>query len=173
MKPATLLRLYPRAWRERYGDEFLAMLDGRRLTARESLDIVGSCVSEWSRRPVVGPTVAAMGAGVIAELVGRFLRGAAFPPPFVILALIVALVLMGIGYILWRLNEWLFERSPHTGRRVTRAGLALALIAGVTSVWTESRPAVAWVVVTNPAFFWTWIIWSARLRSTRQPLSVD
>jgi hypothetical protein len=173
MTPRSLLRLYPRAWRERYGDEFLAMLDGRRLTAREALDIVGSSVGEWSRRPVVGPIVAATGAGMIAELVGRLLRGVASPPPFAILSLIVVFVAIGIGYILWRLNEWLFERSPHTGRRVTRAGLALALIAGATSVWTESRPTVAWVVVTNPAFFWTLIIWSARLRSTRRPQSVD
>lgn len=27
MKPATLLRLYPRAWRERYGEEFVALIE--------------------------------------------------------------------------------------------------------------------------------------------------
>ena len=48
MKPADpdaakLLRWYPRAWRERYGEEFLAMvedsLDGRRPTWRLRLGV--------------------------------------------------------------------------------------------------------------------------------------
>lgn len=175
MKPESLLRLYPRAWRERYGAEFLAMLEGRLLTARESLDIACSCVAEWSRRPVAGPTVVATGAAVVAEAVGRLLRGFAAEPPAVIMPVIIVLAIIGIGYLLWRSNEWLFERQPYTGRRQVRVGLALALIAGIISAWTGSthRPTVAWFVRPNAAFFWVWILWSARLRSTQRPLDVD
>lgn len=35
-----LLRLYPRAWRDRYGDEFEALLDQRSLRFRDGIDIV-------------------------------------------------------------------------------------------------------------------------------------
>ncbi len=35
-----LLRLYPRAWRDRYGDEFEALLDQRSLRLRDGVDIV-------------------------------------------------------------------------------------------------------------------------------------
>jgi hypothetical protein len=39
MNARGLLRLYPRAWRDRYGDEFLALLDDRALGITEIADI--------------------------------------------------------------------------------------------------------------------------------------
>jgi hypothetical protein len=36
----SLLRLYPRAWRERYGDEFAELLEARPPSLRDQLDIV-------------------------------------------------------------------------------------------------------------------------------------
>lgn len=174
MKPATLLRLYPRAWRERYAEEFLAMLGGRRLTTRDSLDIAQSGVSEWSRRPLAGPALVATCAAVTAEVFGHLLRRFAVFPPGLVTPFSVVLVVIGIGYLLWRLNEWLFERSPHAGRRHVQVGLALSLIAGVISVWTGSahRPIAALVVLTNPAFFWASIIWSAHVRPPQPPLDL-
>jgi hypothetical protein len=53
---AGLLRWYPRAWRERYGDEFLAMvedtLDGRRLGWRMHLGVIWAGLRERGRRAV-------------------------------------------------------------------------------------------------------------------------
>jgi hypothetical protein len=50
MKPARLLRWYPRAWRERYGEELLALiqdtLDDGRPTWRLRLGVIGSGLSE-------------------------------------------------------------------------------------------------------------------------------
>jgi len=40
MKSDNLLRLYPRAWRERYGEEFLALLDDRPLSLKHVFDVV-------------------------------------------------------------------------------------------------------------------------------------
>ena len=46
-----LVRLYPRAWRHRYEDEFLALLEQQPLTYWDSLDIIrGALDSHWSAR---------------------------------------------------------------------------------------------------------------------------
>ena len=45
-----LVRLYPRAWRERYEDEFIAFLDARgNLTWSDAIDILGAVGREWGR----------------------------------------------------------------------------------------------------------------------------
>jgi hypothetical protein len=52
--PAKLLRWYPRVWRERYGEEFLAMvedsLDGRRPGWRLRLSVVWAGLRERGHR---------------------------------------------------------------------------------------------------------------------------
>lgn len=45
----ALLRLYPRAWRERYGDEFLALIVDGGLTWREVVDVIGAAGVERIR----------------------------------------------------------------------------------------------------------------------------
>lgn len=40
MRPRALLRLYPRAWRERYGDEFVDACGDRSLSFQQAIDIV-------------------------------------------------------------------------------------------------------------------------------------
>jgi hypothetical protein len=44
MKPETLLRLYPRAWRERYREEVLAMFGGAPLSLRQSIDLFAGAI---------------------------------------------------------------------------------------------------------------------------------
>lgn len=44
MSPQSLLRLYPRAWRERYADEFLDACGDRSLSFQQVLDIVGGAI---------------------------------------------------------------------------------------------------------------------------------
>lgn len=44
MLDRLLLRCYPRAWRERYGVEFLAVLEQRPVGLRELLDVVGAAL---------------------------------------------------------------------------------------------------------------------------------
>lgn len=167
MKPSSLLRLYPRAWRQRYGDEFLAMSEHRALTTRESLDVVRAVVVEWTRRPVAGPSIVACACGVAASAIGRLLRAVAVPPSQIVTGVAVFFAIFALGYILWRSNEWLFERTPHTGRRALQIGLALAIAAGIFGAWTESTHmrSVIWWLRPNAAFFWAGILWSARLQS--------
>lgn len=44
MTPASLLRLYPRAWRERYGEEFLEACGAAPLGAQQILDMIGGAI---------------------------------------------------------------------------------------------------------------------------------
>jgi len=171
MKSATLLRLYPRAWRERYGDEFLALTGAGSLGLCDTADILRACLVEWSRTRVVGPTLVAILASGVAEGVGRGLRWLQVRPPEAVSRLAMLLAITAVGYLLWRSNEWLFERSPVAGRRHVQVGLALAVVAGVINVWTAS-PSGHGIIgkmwpIGNPAFFWAWILWSARRLSVR------
>jgi len=42
-----LLRLYPRAWRERYGDEFLAVVGESGMGVQQTIDIVSGAIDAW------------------------------------------------------------------------------------------------------------------------------
>jgi hypothetical protein len=44
MKANRLLRLYPRAWRDRYGDEFLALIGDRPLPVAQIIDIISGAI---------------------------------------------------------------------------------------------------------------------------------
>jgi hypothetical protein len=108
-----LLRLYPRAWRARYGEEFLAMLGSNRLRPTQVIDIVRGAIdarlSMDARRalcatPRAGVTVrdGLIGAGIMLAASFLFatlmvvatrngwagmshaLKDMAFPVPFVI-----------------------------------------------------------------------------------------
>ena len=50
------LRLYPRAWRERYGEEFLATVGYERLHPQQIVDIVSGAVDAWFSADVRGVT---------------------------------------------------------------------------------------------------------------------
>jgi hypothetical protein len=47
MTAVSLLRLYPRAWRERYGDEFVATIGDGALHLQQIIDIVAGAVDAW------------------------------------------------------------------------------------------------------------------------------
>jgi hypothetical protein len=58
MLGAGLLRLYPPAWRERYGEEFLAMVGPGALRAQQVLNIVSGAIDAWLSADVRRATVA-------------------------------------------------------------------------------------------------------------------
>ena len=43
----AIVRLYPRAWRARYRDEFCALLEAQPVTARVLIDVALGCSREW------------------------------------------------------------------------------------------------------------------------------
>ena len=58
MKPTAnrLLRLYPRAWRERYGDEFLDTIGRAPLNLQQVIDITSGAIDAWLSRDVRNAT---------------------------------------------------------------------------------------------------------------------
>ena len=47
MNPKRFVRLYPRAWRERYGDELAALVESAPTTWRLRIDLVRGAAREW------------------------------------------------------------------------------------------------------------------------------
>ena len=62
-----LLRLYPRAWRDRYGEEFLATIGQEPLGAQAAIDIVSGAIDAWLsadvRQTTMSQRVARTGGG--------------------------------------------------------------------------------------------------------------
>lgn len=48
LQPWTLLRLYPPAWRERYGDEFVALLEKEGTGPRVVLSVLAGAFDAWA-----------------------------------------------------------------------------------------------------------------------------
>jgi hypothetical protein len=69
VRPETLLRLYPRAWRERYGEEFLATIGPDALGPQQVVDMVSGAIDAWLsadvRRAITPASVARTGGGLM------------------------------------------------------------------------------------------------------------
>lgn len=61
MSPRTLLRLYPRAWRERYGDEVLALIEQSGGGWRCTANLIIGAAREWARTAIAPAAIGAMG----------------------------------------------------------------------------------------------------------------
>ena len=76
-----LVRLFPSGWRERYGDEFLALIEERRPGVRDTLDIIVSAVDArrdaCSERQGFPPSAALKRSARLDEVDAR-----ATPPSF-------------------------------------------------------------------------------------------
>ncbi|HEX6140882.1 MAG TPA: hypothetical protein VF013_10565 [Candidatus Limnocylindria bacterium] len=161
-----LLRLYPAAWRERYGEEFAALLDERPLSPFDVLDIAfGAFDARLRPRALaldlaprrkrfmhgrIGGIGALVGGGLLLAMIGiGFLvpdsgAAAAYLYPVAAIALLAAL----------------FGLSAHQGRRnpalvwaavaLPVAGLAVGLIGIIGSAVVGDRPFIgdqnAWSV---------------------------
>ena len=166
MKPETLLRLYPRAWRERYGEEFIAHVGNRRLGVVEISDVCQAALFEWTDQSRIGGLISAAFVASAAEGVGRVLRWSSAPLDTAVTSVSVTLAIVAVGYLLYRSNEWLFERTHRLGRRAFRVGVLLAFLGGVVQVWGRggAHPGLVHMlpVIGNTAFFWTWLLFTAR-----------
>ena len=62
MTAQRLVRLYPRQWRERYGDEFIEVVGEKKLSAQQTIDILAGAVDAWIS-PSVRASVRSSAAG--------------------------------------------------------------------------------------------------------------
>lgn len=69
---ARLVRFYPRAWRTRYGDEFMHVLTAQPMTIRLAADVLGGAIDARLRRQ---PSAGHEGDAMTAGLLKRCARG--------------------------------------------------------------------------------------------------
>lgn len=154
-----LISLYPRAWRERYGDEFLSLIAERPPSLRDRLDIVRGALDAHLSPQLPGPDLIPDRsgfvplAGVLSIAIGLLVavngpvhedeygsyRDGAAALPFVILAM--AALAYGI-YRLWK-------RVP-SDSVVSGSAAALAIICGLfwsMAPWVLASLAVCLVAI--------------------------
>ena len=164
----ALLRLYPRAWRARYGDEFLALVADTGLSWRTLVDVSSAALVEraraiagaklWEGDPVVA------GQPLPPRTVGEALTVTATFSGLVGLSVLV-LGLLGVPYpgsrlpwfqkVFWwwfiaNANVWVaFVGSPaaHGAARFASFGAAAALAGGALLIGNR----LAWLGVPEPA----------------------
>jgi hypothetical protein len=143
MTARTLIRIFPREWRERYGDEFAALLDARPITARETVNTIGFAARLWlGTGAAVLPIAVVIAEGAL--LLGRALR-AMSPPPEGTLALVLPCFVTYFVYFVWRglkhlpglvsTGQW-GDVAPLTDRTV-RYALMLVFAAGTVEAWVR------------------------------------
>jgi hypothetical protein len=117
----ALLRLYPRRWRERYGEEFELLLGATAPTPGAALDVVGGALDAHLRaaRPgqLVRPALLALCAAAVGW--GNFHATDDVQP------VAAALLLFGFGFGL------------HRPRRAWRAALVLFMAVPLSGLWAD------------------------------------
>jgi hypothetical protein len=86
-----LVRLFPRAWWERYGDEFLALLEAEGLSLAGVADIVKTAAFEWGRALIIeGRHLMSMGPKSLVAVSAK--PSAILPVLMSLVALVVAII---------------------------------------------------------------------------------
>lgn len=124
---AGLLRLYPRAWRDRYEAEVLAVLEQAHLGRRARLDLARGALDARLHAASRLPAAAALLSGALWTIAGVVVVGQPAPPDWPgylidILPLTIVAVVAGLFAII---GCW--TRQSDGGGRVGAAGALLAL----------------------------------------------
>jgi hypothetical protein len=178
-----LLRLYPPAWRERYGEEFLALLEKQPIGPRVVIDIVAAAIGE---RAVSVFTLRSRRARGFARGVARFALSIAFYAGGLLIASAGALLLkaalsrpamrydfalpafMMSGQMLWM--AWYQRRNRTPGPLSAQPPLGPLSSRGLAVVWClaiATAVIAKWVAWTSapatPLDLPGWPMWVSRL----------
>lgn len=98
MKLTLLLRLYPRAWRQRYEDEFAALLEHHTTSPRLILDIILGAIDAhlWPRVSAAGRELAAKAAGGGRAMLSDECQGTVRIDPSMVVAVAMSLLLLAM-----------------------------------------------------------------------------
>lgn len=133
---AGLLRLYPRAWRDRYASEMLAVIESGRLDWRTRLDLLRGALDAHMHpvSPPPIPVIAAILAGVAWTAAGVVAATQPLPPDwpgFLLETLPIGLVGAVAGL---RVVLAVGRRSGLDGPRGTGAALGIAVVGHVVLI---------------------------------------
>lgn len=161
---SALLRLYPPAWRERYGDEMTSLLESRPLGWSDRVDLATGAVDAWLHpaRPSRVPTIAALLGGGLWTVIATAVLLQPAPPdwpgylaetlPIALLASL-ALLVATVGCAL-RLGDGGGWTAPVivavavVGSLAWSVALALALSSGVSPALLAAAQSVAMAGMT-------------------------
>lgn len=139
MTADRLLRLYPRAWRERYGEEFLEFVGGGPLRAKQVIDIVSGAIDAHLSREVRRST-APNGGGAI--MLSSLKAACARTDPAITRrdgligagAMILAtLVFVALGTVLKR-QGW-----PELGETILSLSYTASLLVAMPFLWLKGQ----------------------------------
>jgi hypothetical protein len=149
MKADSLLRLYPRTWRERYGDEFADLLGDQPLKFKQVLDVVAGAID--ARLTPQPHMAAARGPNVGGESVMNALRascGVRSVPYTRKEALISAAAMIGLtivfsfGGIALKRNGW-----EELGEFMLGFGFPASLVISVQPMYMKGQSTKAKVIL--------------------------
>jgi hypothetical protein len=149
MTAGTLLRLYPRPWRERYGEEFLEMVGPGRLQLQQVIDIVSGAIDARLSSDVRGVTrVAAQPSGVTTMM--KFVSICAKNQTrYTTRDGAIGAAVMLIGTLLLTLAATALSRSGFrpAGEMLLNSGFLIALMASMPFWLMKDQPRKAQAVI--------------------------
>jgi hypothetical protein len=132
-KGGRLLRLYPGGWRERYGDEMLALLETAGIGWRGRIDLVRGAIDARIHEPSRVPAVAAIVCGGLWTFIGAGIAAQPVPPDwpgYLLETLPIAAVAVVSGAVAI-VGCWA-RRSDAAGRR---GAIAIAVAIACQVIW--------------------------------------
>jgi hypothetical protein len=134
---ATLLRIYPAAWRREYGDELIAILQERPLGARVIADVAWNGI--LLRVRAAEPSTILGVASMLIILAGFVLTGGAYghdamlrPSSMTFPTVTVAFLDSNVyAFLLIGCGCWTYLRHGETAKRAGVAAMKMSLIAGM------------------------------------------
>lgn len=168
MRAETLLRLYPRAWRERYGEEFLALLGDRPLYLAQVIDIISGAIDARLSSDVRASAIAERrapanqgGTAVIQTLRNACAHNKNLP--FTVRQSWIGAAVMVGGSIVLSAAGIFFNRTGFEtlGEALKSTAFPAALTMSMPFTWTRGQPWKAQVVIVGGMLailtFATWL----------------
>jgi hypothetical protein len=149
MTAEQLLRLYPRGWRKRYGEEFLATVGDGALRFQQVVDIVSGAIDAWFSSDVRKSTTSPSQQG---EAIMHSALKAACGRTQVRMTrrdgLIGAGVMLGVTFALASLGIFLKRSgSPDLGELLTSISFSVALVMSMPFTFMKGQPWRAQAVI--------------------------
>ena len=144
-----LLRLYPRAWRDRYGEEFLATVGPGPLGLQQAIDIVCGAIDAWLSPDVRRATAAASGGGSMTTKTWTMCERT--PMRYGVRdGLMAAAVMIAVTAIVTTLGGALTSRGwPETGGALRNFGFLGSLALSMPFWITKGQPWKAQAVIVG------------------------
>lgn len=138
----ALLRLYPRLWRQRYGDELAALLEEQPTRPRIVLDVIRGALSQRVSPPTYGETASSDSSGTVFY----FAR-----VPSALIPIALSLVALTVVVVSLAMSNWIVVHESDEGAAAHLWQLCMAMQVPVLLFfalkWIRRSPKAALVVL--------------------------